>query len=133
MLLLTAEFIHMVTAALLIVILYLGGWHLWGLTSGNPAESWPAALARVGTLWGKTLVVILFFMLVRWTWPRFRYDQLMALAWKGMLPLGMIHLVVVALLTEYGRGLPTVVWVAAGWSVALSAWALAAWSNQLRN
>ena len=39
-------------------------------------------------------------MLVRWTWPRFRFDQLMTLAWKVMLPLGLVNLVALAILNE---------------------------------
>ncbi len=49
----------------------------------------------------KVFVVILFFMMVRWSWPRFRFDQLMALAWKVMLPLGLVNLVAVAFVTEF--------------------------------
>ena len=48
------------------------------------------------------LAVIFFFMLARWSWPRFRFDQLMSLAWKVMLPLGMVNLVMVAVWVEYG-------------------------------
>ena len=51
-------------------------------------------------LHGKIFAVILFFMLVRWSWPRFRFDQLMDLAWKVMLPLGLVNLVAVAILYE---------------------------------
>ena len=60
------------------------------------------ALLRVCVLLGKVLAVILFFMLVRWSWPRFRFDQLMNLAWKVMLPLGLVNLVAVAVWVEYG-------------------------------
>ena len=51
----------------------------------------------------KVMGVILFFMLVRWSWPRFRFDQLMSLAWKVMLPLGMVNLVAVAVVTSTSR------------------------------
>ena len=44
----------------------------------------------------------MFFMLVRWSWPRFRFDQLMALAWKVMLPLALINLVVTGLILALG-------------------------------
>ncbi len=53
----------------------------------------------------KVLAVIVFFMMVRWSWPRFRFDQLMSLAWKVMLPLGLVNLVVVAVWEEYGGAL----------------------------
>ncbi len=98
---LTAEFIHMITASFLIVILFLGGWHFWGITGGPDVEvTWGLALLRIAVLSLKIFLVILFFMLVRWTWPRFRFDQLMTLAWKIMLPLGLLNLLAVAVLTE---------------------------------
>ena len=56
------------------------------------------AILRIVVLAAKILGVIVFFMLVRWSWPRFRFDQLMSLAWKVMLPLGLVNLVVAAVL-----------------------------------
>ncbi len=97
----SAEFLHMLTAAVLIVVLFLGGWHLWGLTGAAAATSWLQAMLQIGVLAGKTLFVILLFMLIRWSWPRFRFDQLMALAWKIMLPLGVVNLVLVAVVVEF--------------------------------
>ena len=97
---LIAEFLHMVTAAFLIVVLFLGGWHFWGITGSGDEVTWLQAILRIVVLLTKTFGVILFFMLVRWSWPRFRFDQLMALAWKVMLPLGMLNLAVVAVLSE---------------------------------
>jgi NADH-quinone oxidoreductase subunit H len=97
---LVAEFLHMITASFLIVILFMGGWHLWGVTGSDDNVTWLGALLRVAILSGKIVLVILFFMLTRWSWPRFRFDQLMALAWKIMLPLGLANLVVVAILYE---------------------------------
>jgi NADH-quinone oxidoreductase subunit H len=137
-LLLTAEFIHMITASLLIVILYLGGWHHWGIRDGTHI-GWLTALLRVVVLLGKVCVIIFLFMLIRWTWPRFRFDQLMALGWKVMLPLGLVNLVTVTFLVELqhprmlggwcqqhlGSCTP---WVAAlvGWLVAVAAWLVVA-------
>lgn len=100
LLFLVAEFLHMITGAFLIVILYLGGWHFWGL-GAEDATSWWLALARIVVLMAKVVLVILFFMLVRWSWPRFRFDQLMSLAWKVMLPLGLINLTVVAIVQHF--------------------------------
>ncbi len=62
--------------------------------------TWLTAILRVRGADGEDAGVILFFMLVRWSWPRFRFDQLMALAWKVMLPLGMVNLVAVAVLAR---------------------------------
>jgi NADH-quinone oxidoreductase subunit H len=101
LLFLVAEFLHMITAAFLIVIMFLGGWHLWGVTGSAAEVSWVGALVRFAVLSAKILGVIVFFMLVRWSWPRFRFDQLMNLAWKVMLPLGLANLVTVAAVEEY--------------------------------
>lgn len=97
---LLTEFLHLVTAAVLIVVLYLGGWHIPWLTGHSEQIGWLGALVRVLVLVTKVLLVILLFMLIRWSWPRFRYDQLMALAWKVLLPLGMVNFVAVALLDQ---------------------------------
>lgn len=104
LLFLVAEFLHMITASFLIVMLFFGGWHFWGIT--GPAEgdiTWFQAIARIVVLNIKIVMVILFFMLVRWSWPRFRFDQLMSLAWKVMLPLGIVNFVAIAILEEVRR------------------------------
>jgi NADH-quinone oxidoreductase subunit H len=97
----------MITASFLIVILFLGGWHFWGLTSGIDSSggnevTWMVAVLRIIVLLSKVMVMILFFMLVRWSWPRFRYDQLMDIGWKVMIPWGLANVVVVAVWVEYG-------------------------------
>ncbi|MGO8688363.1 MAG: complex I subunit 1/NuoH family protein [Thermoguttaceae bacterium] len=129
MMYLVAEYIHMITAAFLIVILFLGGWHFWGLTGSGETVTWMAAAWRVLVLLVKVLAVIFFFMLSRWSWPRFRFDQLMALAWLVILPLGMVNLVAVACWLEYGpRVAQKMHWpegpaaVAFGGAVLLAAW-----------
>lgn len=136
LLFLTAEFIHMITASVLIVILFLGGWHFWGMTPPPPpgelpAIGWGEAILRIVVLNVKVLAVILFFMLVRWSWPRFRFDQLMALGWKVMLPLGIVNLLAVALLEEWYIGQPDMtrlLYVAIGWTVLIGGWAAVAWA-----
>jgi NADH-quinone oxidoreductase subunit H len=130
LLFLVAEFLHMVTAAFLIVIMFLGGWHLWGVTGASQEITWLQCLIRFGVLSAKILAVILFFMLVRWSWPRFRFDQLMNLAWKVMLPLGLANLVTVAtveefrpqLVTALGAGGAKAVAIAAPWVVFFVGW-----------
>ncbi len=129
MMLLVGEYMHMLTASMLMVILYFGGWHLWGLTGSSDSVTWLQALLRVVVLAAKVMLVILFFMVSRWSWPRFRFDQLMNLAWKVMVPLGMVNLVFVACWIEYApqivehwrlpQGLPMAV---AGWTVLIVTW-----------
>jgi NADH-quinone oxidoreductase subunit H len=130
LLFLVAEFLHMVTAAFLIVIMFLGGWHLWGVTGSSQEVTWLGAFLRFGVLSAKIFGVILFFMLVRWSWPRFRFDQLMNLAWKVMLPLGIANLVTVAtveefrplLVEKFGAGPGGIVALAAPWAVFFLGW-----------
>lgn len=119
MMYLVSEFLHMVTASFLIVILFLGGWHFWGLTGAGEAAAWPVALLRVAILLVKVLAVIFFFMLIRWSWPRFRFDQLMALAWQVLVPWGLVQLVFLAFWLEFVSEDP---W-SGGWATA---WPLAA-------
>ncbi len=112
LLFLLTEFLHMITGALLIVILFLGGWHFpFGVTGWTDEVGWVGAIVRVAVLAAKVLLVILVFMLVRWSWPRFRYDQLMTLAWKIMLPLGLVNFVAVIVLDQV-----LTLWGARGWS-----------------
>jgi len=132
LLFLVAEFIHMITASFLIVILFLGGWHFWGLTGADPvAGNLGIALLRVMVLLGKVFLVIVFFMVVRWSWPRFRFDQLMGLAWKVMLPLGLLNFVTVSILLEIKivlqtRGAGThgfdIVSAVISWLICISSW-----------
>jgi NADH-quinone oxidoreductase subunit H len=129
---LIAEFLHMITASFLIVILFLGGWHFWGLTGSTNDVTWVTAILRIVVLAAKILAVILAFMLVRWSWPRFRFDQLMSLAWKVMVPLGLVNLVLTALLVEYqdeiGQLVGTkslLVPIVISWIVTLAAWFVA--------
>jgi NADH-quinone oxidoreductase subunit H len=119
---LVAEFLHMVLAAFLIVILFLGGWHFWRLSGSSDQITWPIAVLRIIVLLVKVMGVILFFMLARWSWPRFRFDQLMELAWKVMIPWGMINLLVVAVWMEYGEPLARLVALPNGSCLAAIAW-----------
>lgn len=88
-----AEYANMITASGLIVTLFLGGWQvpfLETLGLSPMAEGIIHILAFVT----KVALVLLFFIWIRWTLPRFRYDQLMNLGWKVMLPLALLNLVV---------------------------------------
>jgi NADH-quinone oxidoreductase subunit H len=139
LLFLVAEFLHMITASFLIVILFLGGWHFWGLTGADENISLWGALIRIAVLSIKICGLIVFFMVVRWSWPRFRFDQLMTLAWKVMLPLGVVNLLAAAIFQEVrfqiaSDGDPltwNLISVLFGMAVALLAWFVTAMLNPL--
>ena len=86
------EYANIIAASGLVVTLYFGGWSLPGVAFTGV---W-GALASVAVFFAKTLAFIALFIWVRWTFPRFRYDQLMDLGWKVLLPLSFFHLIAVA-------------------------------------
>lgn len=94
------EYMSMATLSALAATLYFGGWHLPGLDYSGP-WAW-AAIQGLAVLVAKIAVFMLFFVWVRWSFPRFRFDQLMRLGWKVLLPLAIANLVAVAALTVAG-------------------------------
>jgi NADH-quinone oxidoreductase subunit H len=103
-LMLLAEYVHLVTHSFLISILFLGGWSLFGLESlfENPILG---AVVKLLVLSGKMVLLCGFAQLIRWTIPRFRFDQLMNLAWKVMLPLALMNLICVIVVKQFGQPL----------------------------
>jgi len=92
-----AEYSNMVTASALMTTLFFGGWDIPFTTWDNaPPGSVLKTLLTLGSFTLKTLFFLFLFIWVRWTLPRFRYDQLMALGWKVMLPLALAYLTVIA-------------------------------------
>jgi NADH-quinone oxidoreductase subunit H len=98
-----AEYINMFVSSAVISSLYFGGYHFPGASLLHDAftKSMGAATGHnlataIGTVvfFGKIFFFIFFFMWVRWTIPRFRYDQLMNLGWKSLIPLAMLNVVV---------------------------------------
>ena len=91
-----SEYANMATVSAMVVTLFFGG---WSIPFWHPAPSFLATLLTGGFMFVKVMCFIFLFMWVRWTLPRFRYDQLMALGWKVMLPLAVLYvmLIVVAL------------------------------------
>ena len=84
----------MVTASALMASLYFGGWTFPGL-AGAPYTGLKTILT-LGIFLAKVLFFLFTFMWIRWTLPRFRYDQLMSLGWKVMLPLALSYIVVIS-------------------------------------
>jgi NADH-quinone oxidoreductase subunit H len=96
------EYAHMITGSAFLATLFFGGWELlpFDIPLFRAADTGVlAVLAKVAVLLGKVSFFIFLFMWVRWTLPRFRFDQLMRLAWKGLIPMsmGLLVLVIVGL------------------------------------
>jgi NADH-quinone oxidoreductase subunit H len=89
------EFAEIGLFALLLTILFLGGWQLPFLNR-LPEGVWWVSLIGHGVLMGKVVVLSMLQIVIRWTLPRFRFDQLMSLGWKVLLPLSMANLMVTA-------------------------------------
>jgi NADH-quinone oxidoreductase subunit H len=90
------EFAEIALFSAIVAILFFGGWHLPFIQL--PANEWWAALLGHGILMGKIIFFCVLQIVIRWTLPRFRYDQLMNLGWKVLLPLSMANLVIIATL-----------------------------------
>jgi NADH-quinone oxidoreductase subunit H len=94
------EYTHMITTSFLVVALFFGGWLLPGVTS--PETGGPGDMAVKVIIYGvKMILFIIFYMLIRWTIPRFRFDQLMGLAWKVMMPLTLVNFVMVLCIWQF--------------------------------
>ena len=91
-----SEYANMLTSCAIITTLFLGGWQFPLLDVLGLSDFW-LSLLQVGAFCLKVGVVILFFIVIRWTIPRFRYDQLMNLGWKVMLPLTIANLLATGL------------------------------------
>jgi len=92
------EYANIIASSAMMVTLFLGGWTLplWGLD--RPADTLWLGVVHIGIFLAKTLLLVVLFVWVRWMWPRFRYDQLMALGWKRFLPLALANIVATALI-----------------------------------
>jgi NADH-quinone oxidoreductase subunit H len=89
-----AEYINMVVVSALVVTLYFGGWSLPGFHPSGLV----GAIVSIFIFVAKTTFFLWTFVWVRWTLPRFRYDQLMRLGWKALLPLSLLNLLWIACL-----------------------------------
>ncbi|MGI8481517.1 MAG: complex I subunit 1/NuoH family protein [Chthoniobacterales bacterium] len=110
---LVGEYAAMITGSAIIVTLFLGGWHVpvpswsggfhWALIDGA-AAGWrgiAGGLFNIATFLGKVIVLLLIFIWVRWTLPRFRYDQLMRLGWVFFFEIALVNIFVAALILAY--------------------------------
>ncbi|MDA7880931.1 NADH-quinone oxidoreductase subunit H [Akkermansiaceae bacterium] len=93
------EYAAMIIGSALIVTLFFGGWSIgFGIDGMLPTGAWWVSLLHIGCFLTKVTVFILFFILVRWTVPRFRYDQLMNLGWIVFFEAALINVFVAALI-----------------------------------
>lgn len=99
------EYTAMIAGSALIVVLFLGGWHLPFIPDGantigwavlHKVPGWVWGLVNISVFFGKVLLLLLFFIWVRWTLPRFRYDQLMKLGWLYLFEIALVNIFVVA-------------------------------------
>jgi NADH-quinone oxidoreductase subunit H len=81
------------------MLVFFGGWHFPGLAN---VEGVAGVILKLLILAGKMALFIVFYMLIRWTIPRFRFDQLMGLAWRVMIPLLVANLVAVLFVKQFG-------------------------------
>jgi NADH-quinone oxidoreductase subunit H len=98
------EYIHVVIGSAFFATLFLGGWSL------NPLTGWDIPqtggilliLLQFGIVLGKVFLIVFLTMMVRWTLPRFRFDQLMRLAWEGLIPLSLLILLMTSIFVYLG-------------------------------
>jgi NADH-quinone oxidoreductase subunit H len=107
------EYVAMITGSAIIVTLFLGGWHLpvpswhggfhWALIDGS-AAGWRgifAGLFNIFIFFGKVAILLFVFIWVRWTLPRFRYDQLMRLGWVFLFEIALVNIFIAAIILAY--------------------------------
>lgn len=98
-----SEYAFMITSSALISVLFLGGWHFPWISWTQPeATHFWAVLAKIAVLCAKIVGFLFLMMWIRWTLPRFRFDQLMRLAWKGLIPITLALFVLAAVLLYFG-------------------------------
>ena len=106
----------MITGSAVIVTLFLGGWHLplpswhggfhWALVDGT-ATGWRGVLGglfNIATFFAKVAVLLFCFIWVRFTLPRFRYDQLMRLGWLFFFEIALVNIFIAAIILAYFPG-----------------------------
>jgi NADH-quinone oxidoreductase subunit H len=107
------DFLETIMVACLATTLFFGGWQVpyllrdgfhfpWGTIL--PVSQWTYVLLGISSFSIKVLVFCFLFMQIRWTLPRFRYDQLMRLGWLGLFPIAVVNMLVTALALAFFGG-----------------------------
>ena len=93
------EYAAMIASSGAIVSIFLGGWSCPLIPDGS--QGWVWGLVNILVFFAKVTLLLLFFIWVRWTLPRFRYDQLMRLGWLGFFPVALVNIFITALILAY--------------------------------
>src|SRR5215211_5626543 len=91
-----AEYINMFISSVVMATLFFGGYDIPFVNEAAWGNHWWVGLIGFAVLMAKAVLFIFLFMWIRWTIPRFRYDQLMNLGWKGLLPLALLNMLITA-------------------------------------
>ncbi len=94
------EYVNLYTLSALCVTLYFGAWNLPYIDMSKFLGPISYGIASFIVFWLKVMVFLLSFIWVRWTVPRFRYDQVMRLGWKTLIPLALFNLLITALVIQ---------------------------------
>jgi NADH-quinone oxidoreductase subunit H len=93
------EYVAMITGSAIIVTLFLGGWHFPGIPDGS--QGWGWGLVNIFVFFSKVAALLFVFIWVRWTLPRFRYDQLMRLGWVFFFEIALVNIFLAAIILAY--------------------------------
>src|SRR4051812_27211076 len=98
-----AEYAHMFTSSAFFALLFLGGYHLPLIPWLSPEETTLlAAVVKFLVYFGKVVLLVCFMMVIRWTLPRMRFDQVMMMAWQAVIPLALVVVVVTSFMVFFG-------------------------------
>jgi NADH-quinone oxidoreductase subunit H len=91
-----AEYINMFVSGVVMATLFFGGYDIPFVNEAAWGDHWWVGLIGFAVIMAKGIFFVLLFIWIRWTIPRFRYDQLMNLGWKGLIPLSLINMLLTA-------------------------------------
>lgn len=118
------EYTHLITISFLTAILFFGGWYFPVIATPESAYA-GAWLVKLLVLLTKVLLSIFLIMLIRWTIPRFRFDQLMELTWKVFIPLSLVNIIAVMSVRQFNVNkwwlLPISIAIFIAWGVLATA------------
>ena len=102
-----AEYGHLITSCAFFSLLFLGGWDILPFVNILPthASGWAGlglVLLKFGIFFGKVVFLVCFSMVIRWTLPRLRYDQIMQMAWGAVIPISLIVVLLTSVMVFFG-------------------------------